>query len=45
MESNLFTVLFGLHAYGLTPEEETGWCRFCLIVGVVIGLCAGSLGS
>lgn len=41
MEPTIFQILLGRHGYSLTPELETSWCRFCLLVGLVAGFVGG----
>ena len=35
---SLWMILRGAQLYGLSPEEETAWCRACLLIGFVVGL-------
>lgn len=34
-------VLLGRHPLGGTPEQETDWCRFCLMLGMLLGFMLG----
>lgn len=45
MNRSLFLVLLGRHEYGLTPEEETAWCRICLLLGIIAGFVLGAWAS
>jgi hypothetical protein len=40
MEPTIFSILLGRHAYSVSPEDETAWCRLCLLVGFLFGLLA-----
>lgn len=37
-DTSIIDVLRGKHAYGMTPEKETAWCRVCMLLGFVAGL-------
>lgn len=34
---SIFQILAGSHPYSMEPEDETAWCRACLLVGVLLG--------
>jgi len=38
----IIDVLLGRHGYSLTPEEETGWTRVCLLIGFIGGVAAAA---
>ena len=38
---DVFRMLFGLSAYGHTPEDETLATWLCLLVGLVVGFVSG----
>lgn len=38
---NLFTILLGIHGYGMSPEAETAWCRVYLMLGLMGGFLIG----
>lgn len=40
-EPNLFSILFGRHAYGMEPEQETAWSWVYLLLGLAVGFVVG----
>lgn len=42
MRPTIFAILLGRHGYSIDPEDETGWCRVCLLVGGIAGFIIGA---
>jgi hypothetical protein len=40
-EPSILAILAGRHAYSLSPEDETAWCRACLAFGLIAGVPLG----
>jgi hypothetical protein len=40
-EPTILAILSGSHGYSVDPETETGWCRVCMLVGLIVGLVLG----
>ncbi len=38
---SIFSILLGRHGYSFSPEDETAWCRVCLLFGLFAGLMLG----
>ncbi len=36
-EPTIFAILLGKHSYSISPENETAWCRVCLVYGLLLG--------